>query len=280
MFRNLALVLLLATLPLSAAENVSAFGPVARANISAIGPVAIANVSAIGAVDNTSSANIVADFWQTFEFTTWNAANLDSNDGVAGNNWTVAGTGLSTSTSGEKALLATVNSVSDSGHTRGMAWDWTVTGASYGLFVFPSAPNAAAVSYAAWVKVPNSADETPVDIFTARDAGGDNVLFTLRLYGKTPRIIGTSTVDYGTVMTADTWYWFTWKVQRNATSGLTIYNDSGAIVGTAITVTANDFNQGMLSIGSVNSITSQSMTFYMDDLLYDTTDATYPLGPE
>lgn len=53
MFRNLALVLLLTTLPLSAAENVSAFGPVARANISAIGPVAIANVAAIGAVDNT-----------------------------------------------------------------------------------------------------------------------------------------------------------------------------------------------------------------------------------
>lgn len=99
MLRNLILAIVLFTLPLSATENVKAFGAVAKANLKAIGAVAEANLKAIGAVDNTGSAFTPASVALTM--IQWNEAeDLTGSNNDPYTTWTANGTGVNLSNAG------------------------------------------------------------------------------------------------------------------------------------------------------------------------------------
>jgi hypothetical protein len=234
-------------------------------------------------VEGGGGANITANIWENFEFATFSTANLAANDNSSDGTWTVGAGTQTTSGTGEKALLATINSTSDSGHSYGMAIDESVGTANYVSFDWTSAPGAAAVSYGFWFKTPTSTvDSTSVMIF--RCYGGADYVCRVAIYDdgtKSFRIRGNASyVNHSATWAANTWYWVSVLGDAGGTCRLRIYNDSGTELGTEQTVTAADTTTTGFSLGVDHVYTAGTGSMYWDDLIVDTTDATYPLGPQ
>lgn len=84
----------------------------------------------------------------------------------------------------------------------------------------------------------------------------------------------------GTIgLSVTTWYWVTMKFTTTNTQ-LAIYNTSGTQVGSTLTGTAiaSGAVVDVIDFGA-QGFDTQTTSIYLDDILIDTTDATFPLGP-
>lgn len=235
------------------------------------------------------SSNIVANIWQTFEFDTLSAANLDANDGLTGSgSWSVVGSGaFSINPASEQTTPGTINSMPDSG-SRGLVHNGSSGGDARVLWSFNSASRPGAISFGFWFKVGSaftgSYDEH--DIFVARrNLGGTNYYVKLS-DNDGPRIfLFAENHDYspGINISTETWYWITGKWVLNSDLSLRVYDDSGNQVGaqqryTGSTITDKIIHFAVGSwIGPTDGNTQGVLRF--DDFVVDWTDATYPLGP-
>lgn len=229
-------------------------------------------------------ANITVDFWETFEFTTFNTGNLDSNDNITGGTWAIGAGTQTTSATGEQALLSTINSVSDSGHAKGMAIDISGAAQSWISYTWASSLTTTPCSFGMWIKFPTLATDDPLQVFST--VGGGDYVCRVAVYNSTGsgtrffRLRGNgSWSDHAGACTEGNWYWISVLAQASNTCRLRVYTSVGVEIGSEVTVTAADSSQLLMRIGSDAAYTSGTGSCYWDDVIADKTDATYPLGP-
>jgi TRAP-type C4-dicarboxylate transport system substrate-binding protein len=219
--------------------------------------------------------NITVDFWQTFETDIVDAAHLLAAD--TGGTWSVS-VAPTTSTSGSKHMVSTVNSVTDSG-TRGLVCDIH----NSDTIAVATATGATTASFGFWFKA-NPATNTFSDMAWSGHSGGyanlkirnDNTsgTYTLKLVGSTTS--STVTVD------ATSWWWVTVQSVSGGTSSMKVYDASGTVVNAVAVTCTGDGTGGdvqYLSVGSETTSTSGAGTCYIDNLVINTTAGTFPLGP-
>jgi hypothetical protein len=243
-----------------------------------------------GASAVAQGSNIVANIWQTFEFDSLNATNLNANDGITGSgSWSVVGaSAFSINTASEHPTPGTINSTPDAG-SRGLVHNGSSTGDARVLWSFDSTSRPGALSFGFWFKVGSafvgSFDEH--DIFVARrNLGGTNYYVKLSDNGNNPRIyLFAEDKDYspGITINPETWYWITGKWVLNTDLSLRVYNDAGVQVGTQQRYTGSANSDRIIHfavgswIGPTDGNTEGVLRF--DDFVVDWADATYPLGP-
>ncbi len=247
--------------------------------------LAAASVKTINGLDAVvaGGSNFVADLWQNFEFDTpvnqaaWDTA-LEANDSSS-LLWSVSSdvTLLSTGTSGEQATVSTVNSTEDTG-TRGVARVYTSS--LVNNFEFNTGADKTEASFGMWFKYSGTTSLNKI-FFRVFNAGGSGVAdVRLLTSSKYIQIDSTTTANNGAALSADTFYWITLKAVRNGTSLLSVYDTSGSLVGSEASITSANNAIRRVSIFDYNPGGSDSgVTLYIDDVVYDGTDATYPLGP-
>jgi len=226
-----------------------------------------------------AGASFAADIWETYELAAVTAAELQANDNNASATWTVTDASgyLSTSTSAEKATLSQVNNTSDTG-TLGIRRVYTTTTTGFFTLNFGADKNNASIGF--WYQFSVNPSNNHCLIRGQNNSGSD-ALDAIFLRSST-RYIGWGTTgnNNGAALTAGTWYWITIQYNRNATSYLRVYTDAGVQVGSEATATAPNVTLRRLYPFNYNNETSEgSMVSYMDDLVIDYTDATFPLGP-
>lgn len=230
-----------------------------------------------GGAAGGGGGGITVDLWQDFEMATVSQANLEAQDHCTTGAWATFNSPTS-SASGERDMISDVGGVNDAG--------------SYGLVAPPSAQALArytpatswagnAISVGFWVYVAEqhtwnevsvvTVGTTSTTLFSAMTRANEGPGFFMRLWN------GASATDHGSTLSLATWYWVTCKVQRNATCTLRVYNTSGAEVGAAQTITGGDVAADIIQAGNPGD--SWTGNIYLDDLVIDWTDATYPLGP-
>lgn len=220
------------------------------------------------------ASSLTADLWQTFEFDTLDATALASNDGASGGTWSVsdAGSKLSTSVSGERAMTSAVNGVSDTG-TRGLARALGGGVTAQVDYAFSAAKNG--FSAGLWVKtVALGSFSLGWQVLAWGDTQGGGgfakVLAQMRNQG-------TGAAELASVgITEGNWYFLAVKFARNAASTASVYDTTGALVGTH-SFTGFDSDATFIRLGGTAD--SHAVTGYVDDLLIDWTDSTDPLGP-
>lgn len=223
-------------------------------------------------------SSITADFWQTFEFATVNGSNLDSNDGTSTGTWSVTDASglLSTSTTGQQSFSSLINGLSDSG-TRGLARSYSSTATATPTFDIGSGNTKANVSHSFWFRI----------------EGNPTVNKRLSLlYGTSVECLrvdyqySTDTVTFnggansnGVALSQSTFYRCEVQFNQNATCYGRVYSTVGAQVGNEFTVTGANQAWRYWQIYGGNELADAGITFYWDNVLFDWTDATYPLGP-
>lgn len=218
--------------------------------------------------------NMVAGLWQTFEFATVTVGNLAANDNNASAVWTIVGTTPTTSATGERATISTVNSTADTG-TLGLAVD-NNTGGSLKLDLL-TYPTTQSVGF--WVKTaPTNGTYNP--IYSLGETGGEGSSIC---YVRCTNTAGTlsftltgSTTSAGVTVSSGTFYWLTLKIVKTGTCLLRVYDTTGSLVGSEQSVTGNTFNSFYHGIGGGG--TSIGTTYY-DDLVIDYATAAFPFGP-
>lgn len=224
-----------------------------------------------------AGSNITADMWQDFEFATLSTGNLAANDHSASGSWSIADAGskLSTNASGQKALISTVGGVSTAG-TLGLKLDYNGTNAAY-LQFNPTSYGANPVSHLTAIYVPalpadgiyEVAWSYPILHVEVRRSGATHQVFLSNANGSSS----------GITVTADAWYYFTWKAQRNATCRLRVYGMDGVQVGSEATLLGGDADYTNPLFGESNGHTARAVVFYFDNFCIDSTNAVFPLGP-
>jgi hypothetical protein len=220
--------------------------------------------------------------WQTFEFDSPLVSNLEANDNTSVGTWVTNDSAvlMSISTSGERALIGTINGNTDSGHTRGLRKAFSSTTIANVQYDLGSANTKNSASVGSWV------------MFSANGSAGSNkrildfdssTLNVATVFLQFPtRTIGFDggANSNGVALVAGNFYWVTAQINRNATSYVRVYDSSGTQVGTEATITAADNPIRYLSIGnSFVDAADGSFDFFWDDVTFDYTDSTYPLGP-
>lgn len=241
------------------------------------------------------AGNLTVDMWQDFDFTgTIDAATLEAHDHYATTPaWTVSNASslLSMSTSGERLLQGTINTLSDSGGTNGIAYNCNVSvNPGYVDFTIPGTQHV--VSFGFWFQFPAAfvGTFTEHDIFVIPTTLGTRQYYVklgdanqgfIRLFNQ------IDSYSAAINLSAATWYWITGLYDDgNAASGMKVrvYDTSGVLVGaektrtTAADLGAIDAQIGSL-IGASGGTTLFAGNLYWDDLLVDYTNHVYPLGP-
>lgn len=88
---------------------------------------------------------------------------------------------------------------------------------------------------------------------------------------------GTGALQHTGTLSVSTWYWITIDVDRNNTSTLRVYDTAHSQVGVDVTTTARDFAIRHIGFGKINTISDGSSAGFMDNIVSDWTDATFPL---
>lgn len=224
------------------------------------------------------SVNTTADLWQTFEFTDPTVANLTANDNTSTGTWltndnTVL---ISTSTTGERALLGTVNGSADTGHTRGLLKSHTANDTANVQFDLGGSA-VATISAGVWFKFVGPTPNVNKTIFDFSNSGGE--IIEVAMEGTTKMVGFSGGSNNGVALVSGNFYWITAKVTQNATSYVRVYDTTGALVGTEVSATAGNQTIRYISLGdTLNETADNSILTYWDDFVLDWTDATYPLG--
>lgn len=236
-------------------------------------------------------ADITADLWQDFDFTTLNTTNLAANDHASVGTWTITDpdTRLSTSTSGEKISTGLISGNSDSGGTRGMAMVAPTAGDNTHI-TYEFSEDKATVSFGFWYMFPadfiGSDDEH--DILYVENAFGENELYVKQTdhTGRGGHLyLYSGEAGYSTAIqiggSPDTWFWVTARLETGGSNRLRVYDASGVQVGSEQTRTAHATEPSyQVSLGSaVGALAGHTGSVYFDDFVMDWADATFPLGP-
>ena len=232
------------------------------------------------AASGGGGANIVADFWQTFEFATLTTGNLDANDNIGTGTWTItdAGSSLSISTSGSQHTTSTVNGTADTG-TRGMAINCTA--AATARIEYDSATTHSDLTMSCWYFTPTIGNFDS-DEFMGILGGSSHYASFGQGGGTTTRYIQWLAAGSGTItVTAGQWYWVTMQLSQAGTCSLSVYNASGTQVGSTITKAATGIAMDQFVWGAIlaPSASGASPTAYLDNCVIDWTHNTFPLGP-
>ena len=247
--------------------------------------LAAASVKTINGLDAVVSggSNFNVDLRLPFEFSTpassaaWKTA-IEADDSSS-LTWTVSSdvTLLSTTSSGERATISTFNSVTDSG-TTGLARIYTsslINNAD-----FNTGADKTTASFGFWFKYSGSTSTNKIFFRIFNGGGSDVVVVSLLTSTKYIQMAGSSTANNGAALSVDTFYWITLKPTQNGTSLLKVFDTSGSLVGSEISVSTNNNAIRRCSIFDYNAGgTDSGVTIYIDDFVYDVTTATYPLGP-
>jgi hypothetical protein len=243
--------------------------------------------------------NINVDLWQTFDFATLNAANLDANDNFATTGlWSVTNNHGTMTAGSEQLLPGTINtSLTDAAGSKGLTVDCNFNGgATIAAFNLagtggPGAKNI--LTFGFWIRMPAAWAGS----FHEQDVIRiENVLGSKQLYvkasdhadaGNTTKFhIFNETDGYGpgVAVSAATWYWVTGSYDGSAISAtggkVKIYDTTGALVGAEQTTATIAQPATQVTFGP---IVGNSGAFVgnmdLDDLLLDWTGHVYPLGP-
>ena len=257
--------------------------------ISAVGAFAQADYSTLLLLSNsqTSGTNFTVDVWETFDFTA-TAGNvtttlLEANDNYATTGYTFVSdsqTKMSTSTSGEQALINRPGGVTDAG-TRGLAIDLTsLSASSYAWFTSPSDTNTVSVGF--WFKTATITDTRTYELALFQNSGSDFCMsLNFRNDAGTYKLRQTTSDGNSDVnVSADTWYWLTAQYVRNGTCSFSVYTTAGSLVSAVTKTDSNNrvFSRIRFGISSAPAATD-SVTLYYDDLLIVWNGALFPLGP-
>lgn len=240
------------------------------------------------------AGNLTVDVWQDFDFVTLNTTNLDADDHYAPTGaWTISNAAslLTTSTSGEQLLKGTINTLSDSGGTRGIAYDCNVSAnPGYVDFAIPATQHV--VSFGFWIQFPAAfvGTFTEHDVYVMPTTLGTRNYYVKLTDANQGSIKLFNQIDgYSAAinLSAATWYWVTGLYDdANAATGMkvSVYDTSGVIVGAEKTrTTAADLGVIDAQIGSLIGASGGTTLFagnlYWDDYLLDYTNHVYPLGP-
>lgn len=218
-------------------------------------------------------ANIVVDMWMTFELNAdCTALELDKSDGVAGANWVAADSQSKlncTSTAATKATLSTVNGSADAG-TKGLVIDLSGSAGSYVTFTSPTPHDNVSVGF--WWQSPADAG-SHFQYFI--EIGGELIYF----FGGTGIVNWNSGSSGSIAVLQSTWYWVTIKTIRNGTASLALYDTAGVQVGSTSTKSWANVQTQVFSFGSLFGAGSAGGISYIDNIVMDWTNATFPLGP-
>ena len=223
--------------------------------------------------------NITADLWQTFEGAL-DATGLQANDNHASATWTVdnGASLLSIHADAERATVSTVNTVADTGST-GLKRVFTSTAANF--LTVNLGTDYSTVSFGVWFQFSENPGNNHVLFQAQNNTGSDAIPEAITLRSST-RYLGWGTTgnSVGTAMSSATWYWVTVQVVQNSTCTLRVYNDAGSQVGSDATGTApNNAFRKLFPFNYNAQLSDGTLEMYMDDLVIDYADATYPLGP-
>ncbi len=229
-----------------------------------------------------SSGTYIVDMWQTFEFNDPLVSNLEANDNTAVGTWLTndASVLFSISTSGERALLGTINGNTDSGHTRGLRKVFSSTTIANVQYDLGPANTKNSASVGSWIMFSANgtagADKRILDF----DSASLNVATVILQFPTRTISFLNGGNSNGVALVAGNFYWVTTQINRNATSYVRVYDSTGVQIGTDATITATDNPIRYLSLGnSTPDAADGSFDFFWDDVTFDYTDSTYPLGP-
>ena len=241
------------------------------------GLLGVMNVAAGGARD--------VNVWQTFDFASLTTGNLAASDNASGT-WTITGSAMSTTNAAERQLFSPNSFGADAGGTHGLAWDLTTANSTYIYHTLAVSAGTSPVTVSFWLYVPgftNAYGQTTVAGRYALaqvnvnkpSATTNSVAFSIKYGGL-----------YGTASTSvpeNSWYWISFKMQRNATCSMRVYDSSGVALATqpGDVTGANSFDIDTVWIGAAdaNNAPAGPYVFYFDDIEIDSVDATFPLGP-
>lgn len=234
------------------------------------------------AVAGGGGGGFTADMWQTFEFSAAagavTAVLLDGTDNITGGTWVVTDTGskLSTSASGEQAMVSQVNSTTDTG-TLGLARSLSGGTAASVQYQFAAAKTTFSIGF--WLKtVALGSFSTGYEVLNIKDntgaVGNADGVGQLRNQGD-----GHQQIEYhgggDFVITEGTIYWITVQWVKNATSTIKIYSTAGSLLHTG---TWTGFNGDAVCFNLFGDTANHAVTAYVDDVVVNFT-GTFPLGP-
>lgn len=233
--------------------------------------------------------SITADSWCDFEFSAPTAGSMTTG-ALAGSThgtavtWTLRGANnFTTSSAGEEHTLSNVNGTPDAG-TTGLAL--AADGSTF--MSIQAAFGSGAVNSASagiWYHVPASfSTDSNEDIFQFSDSSGD-----LLLLAQLRRVSGVYNFHFiASGLAADiavpamsSWYWITMKFIKSGTCSAAVYTSAGVQVSTTQTTTdTTGLQTSNVRIGQEDTSTAITpVSIYWDDLVVNTTTATFPLGP-
>jgi hypothetical protein len=235
-------------------------------------------------VASAASARTV-NVWETFDFSSLTTGNLEANDNAAGT-WTITGAAMSTTNAAERQLFSPNSIGDDAGGTHGLAWSVASANSTYIYHTLAASAGTSPVTMSFWLYVPgftNAYGQTTVAGRYALaqvnvnkpSATTNSVAFSIKYGG----LYGTAS----TSVSENSWYWISFKMQRNATCSMRVYDSSGVALATqpGDVTGANSFDMDSVWIGAadVNNAPAGPYVFYFDDIEIDSADATFPLGP-
>lgn len=232
----------------------------------------------VGGLTTVSGTNITCNVWQDFEFDgSVTATALTNSAHGATNSWYVTGADLSTSGSGERKVLNRPNSNTDAG-TRGLSYSTTLDNVEYVQCRFAATDTASA---GMWLYGPSLAVNASCYVLNFLDEGSNTrayVRFRLNTTYFLSMTVSGNTEEIS--CSSDTWYWVSLKYTKSGTCSMAVFDTTGAQVGVTKNISDSGAQQiTRLWIAQSYASTATAATVYYDDLLIDTTDATFPLGP-
>jgi hypothetical protein len=178
-------------------------------------------------------------------------------------------------------MTSTVNGTTDSG-TKGLKV--VLDGASAARMTFNSPTSHDNASVGFWYYTPSFGNFDYVNFFKFSDTGlnwNSGVGFGNGAGTANRYIDWLSGGSVAIQVSASTWYWIALQYNRNATCNLRVYDTSGSQVGSTSTHSSfGNFSVQRYQFGAVIAAGAAANSYeYIDNIVIDWTDATYPLGP-
>lgn len=229
--------------------------------------LAVASIKNINGLDTTAGgANILADLWEPFETV------------PSGGNWSSDGSAqFSASTSGEKTLTSTVNSVADTG-TNGLLRTLTTSSVTNDL-IYNIGSDQSTLNGGFWFMFHTDPNRNHYLLRLLNNGGSD--VNGIRL--TTSKTIGEDGgTTNGSALSADTWYWIAFQAVQSTSFKVSVYTDTGTLVGSEITVAGSSNASRKVYISNYNGDLDEfAVLLYWDDLILSWSggNSTYPFGP-
>jgi len=233
------------------------------------------------------------DIYQNMEVdsngTTLTDTNADSGSHGTGGSWSVVGTAIKISTTGEEQLRGPVTVINDTTYTdSGATRSWRVpdnVDGARAIFSFDTSKSTVVIS--GYITIgPTGGSFELYDFIHVRHAGQGTIMqlatgpsgnpeLQIEVYSPTDHSASDITVVAGQT------YWYSFKVVNGGTSTLNVYNISTWTLMGSITATSPSGNVDSIyfGVGSDHGNDSATST-YFDDICISWTDTTFPFLPE